>query len=96
MESENINAGVYKTDLDNAEQALAKTTRTLRAKEQALGVDERYELQQLVNCKYMRLRMNALALKLRLRGHLRARKFERSPVERLCLILRNGEGSLFE
>ncbi|KAJ7663695.1 hypothetical protein B0H14DRAFT_2658723, partial [Mycena olivaceomarginata] len=65
-----------------AEEALAKVQANLQRKEAALGVTKHAELQELVKSEYMRLRMNAHALKLRLRERLRARKFEKDIVER--------------
>ncbi|KAJ7799049.1 hypothetical protein B0H14DRAFT_3491976 [Mycena olivaceomarginata] len=46
-----------------------------------LGVTKHAELQELVKSEYMRLRINARALKLRLRERLRARKFEMDVME---------------
>ncbi|KAF8194484.1 hypothetical protein K438DRAFT_2129674, partial [Mycena galopus ATCC 62051] len=63
-------------------EALKKARTALRQKEEALGIDEHEELEQLVNSEYMRLRMNVRALRLRLRERLRARKFEMDVVER--------------
>ncbi|KAJ7889084.1 hypothetical protein B0H14DRAFT_2336875, partial [Mycena olivaceomarginata] len=65
-----------------AQEALEKSLATLRRKEKALGVNEQQELQKLIKSEYMRVRMNARALKLRLRQRLRARKFEMDIVER--------------
>jgi len=54
----------------------------LRQKECALGPIERQQLRKLVNSPYLRDRMNALALKIRLRDKLRSRKFELERLER--------------
>ncbi|KAJ7811762.1 hypothetical protein B0H13DRAFT_2243255 [Mycena leptocephala] len=75
-------AALYQTELESIQEALAKAEASLQRKEEALGVDEHQELEQLLNSEYMRLRMNTRALKLRLRQRLRWRKFELDPVER--------------
>ncbi|KAJ7810835.1 hypothetical protein B0H14DRAFT_3090716 [Mycena olivaceomarginata] len=75
-------AAMYEREFGEAEEALAKAQANLRRKEAALGVTEHAELQELVKSEYMCLRMNARALKLRLRERLRARKFEMDVVER--------------
>jgi hypothetical protein len=54
----------------------------LRQKERALGPVERQQLRKLVTSPYLRDRMNALALKIRLRDKLRSRKFEIERLER--------------
>ncbi|KAJ7240316.1 hypothetical protein B0H12DRAFT_1024705, partial [Mycena haematopus] len=82
VEEERDDAGLYEADFQEAKEALAKAQSSLRRKELALGVDEQAELTALAKSEYMRLRMNARALKLRLRERLRARKFELDIVER--------------
>lgn len=86
---------LYETEWRAAQEALEKSLATLRRKEKALGVNEQQELQKLIKSEYMRVRMNARALKLRLRQRLRARKFEMDVVERTYRRLLNG-GFLFE
>jgi len=54
----------------------------VKNKERALGVGEMTELRRLVSSPYIAARMNARALKIRLREKLRARKFELDQVER--------------
>ncbi|KAJ7834308.1 hypothetical protein B0H13DRAFT_1653339 [Mycena leptocephala] len=82
VENDDPHAALYQTELESVQEALAKAEASLRRKEEALGVDEHQELEQLLNSEYMHLRMNARALKLRLRQRLRWRKFELDPVER--------------
>ncbi|KAJ7433096.1 hypothetical protein B0H11DRAFT_2259786 [Mycena galericulata] len=72
----------HKANLDKAKAALEKAKTTLRRKEQALGVDGRNKLKNAAHGKYFQLRMNAYAVKRRLRDLLRAHKFERDGVER--------------
>ncbi|KAJ7741224.1 hypothetical protein B0H14DRAFT_3097286 [Mycena olivaceomarginata] len=85
-------AAMYEREFREAEEALVKAQANLRRKEAALGVTEHAELQELVKSEYMRLRMNARALKLRLRERLRARKFEMDVVERAYRRLMNVSG----
>ncbi|KAJ3748151.1 hypothetical protein EV360DRAFT_97769 [Lentinula raphanica] len=56
-------------------------TRLLR-QEQTLGVADRTQYQHLATSPFIGLRMNAHALKLRLRKRLTSRKFERDQIER--------------
>lgn len=90
VRDEDPHAAMYQTDLKTAQEALSKAELSLRRKEAALGVNEHEELKNLANSEYMRLRMNARALKLRLRERLRARKFEMDVVERAYRRLLNG------
>ncbi|TFK58907.1 hypothetical protein BDN72DRAFT_906316 [Pluteus cervinus] len=69
-------------DIHDAHQAFKRAETQLRIKERMLGIGEKEELMRLINDPYIALRMNALALKMRLREKLRARKFELDPVER--------------
>ncbi|KAF8143017.1 hypothetical protein K438DRAFT_1994297 [Mycena galopus ATCC 62051] len=75
-------AAVFQLEYDQGLEALKKARTALCRKEEALGVDEHEELEQLANSEYMRLCMNARALKLCLRERLCARKFEMDVVER--------------
>lgn len=54
----------------------------VQAAEQALGVNDRAKLKRLVNDPFISARMNARALKIRLREKLRFRKFELDRLER--------------
>ncbi|KAJ7496475.1 hypothetical protein FB451DRAFT_1162624 [Mycena latifolia] len=67
--------------LAKAREALGKAKDRLRHQELALGVEDKVALKNLAKSKYFELRMNALALKTRLRDRLRACKFERDRVE---------------
>lgn len=51
-------------------------------KQAALGIDGRVDLMKLRQDFFLRLRMNALALKQRIRDRLRQRKFEIEKLER--------------
>jgi hypothetical protein len=91
VENEDPLAAIYETDLESAQDALRKAEVNLQRKEEALGVGQFQELEALVNSVYMRCRMNARALKLRLWQRLRARKFELDSVERTLRRLVNGK-----
>ena len=61
---------------------LAQLEQGLARKKRALGVGEQADLRKLQQNAFLRLRMNALALKHRLRDRLRQRKFEIEKLER--------------
>ncbi|KAJ7704889.1 hypothetical protein B0H17DRAFT_1156918 [Mycena rosella] len=82
VEEEDPDAAVYEVELAAAEEAQATAERHLRNKEDALGVSQRQALHTLATSQYLRLRMNARALKRRLRDRPRSRKFELDRVER--------------
>ncbi|KAJ7071743.1 hypothetical protein B0H15DRAFT_793346 [Mycena belliarum] len=82
VEDDDESAPIHEVAFRSATEAYKAAERKLRQKESALGVEEKQSLNGLVNSRYMRLRMNARALKRRLRDRLRARKFELDRVER--------------
>ncbi|KAJ3831549.1 hypothetical protein F5878DRAFT_654815 [Lentinula raphanica] len=61
---------------------LASVQSRLSRQEQTLGVAGRAQYQHLANSPFIGLRMNAHALKIRLRKRLTSRKFERDRIER--------------
>lgn len=63
---------------------------TIRKKRAALGVGQRTALRRIQEDEFLQLRVNALALKTRIRDRLRQRKFEREPLERSYRHIRNG------
>lgn len=67
---------------------------SLRRKRAALGVDERAHLALLRQNNFLRIRMNARALKHRIRNRLRQRKFELEMLERAYRQTINGESKL--
>ncbi|KAE9387085.1 hypothetical protein BT96DRAFT_1005472 [Gymnopus androsaceus JB14] len=69
-------------ELDPLREKLEKTQSVLTAKEHALGVQARTQYRHLASSPFIMHRMNARALKLRLRQKLRSRKFERDRLER--------------
>lgn len=68
-------------DLPPAKMKLQKCQEDVRRKEAALGIDQRHALKQLVNSGYIQARMNARAVKFRLREKLRSRQFEMERVK---------------
>lgn len=84
-------AVVHQTEYRSAQESLDKAERALRRQEDALGVHGNQELTALVNSEYIRERMNARALHRRFLERMRARKFEKDPVERLGRRLKNGK-----
>lgn len=91
VQDEDPHAPMYQTEYETAREALRKAEENLGRKEEALGVDQHQELESLAKSEYMRHRMNARSIKLRLRDRLRCRKFEMDPVERAYRRLLNGE-----
>ncbi|KAK6974115.1 hypothetical protein R3P38DRAFT_3335893 [Favolaschia claudopus] len=69
-------------DLRTAQEKLKKDEATLKRKEKVLGVQDRANLAHLTTSKFIAKKMNARALKHRLREKLRNRKFELDRVER--------------
>lgn len=69
-------------DLPTARTKLRKHRSMLQRLELALGVEEHKTYRHLANSEFIRLRMNARAIKIRLCDRLRSRKFELDRVER--------------
>jgi hypothetical protein len=69
-------------DLSAAQDALNKTVHRLTMAEKSLGMPSRRRLEKLVGDTFINARMNARALKTRIRAKLISRKFERSLLER--------------
>ena len=90
-DDEDPDAALYEMQYTAAREALAAAETKLRKKEAALGVEQNQALKRLADSEYMRLVMNARALKRRLRDRLRARKFELDRVERSYRRLLHGE-----
>lgn len=67
---------------------------TIRNRIAALGATELTNLHRLRSNEYVRLRMNALALKQRIRDRLRQRKFELERFEREYRNTMNGQWTL--
>ncbi|KAG6913748.1 hypothetical protein DXG01_004554 [Tephrocybe rancida] len=70
-----------KVDLESVCLRLQELATRIRNKQSILGVTDRARLKNLTNNPFLAARMNALALKQRLRDRLRARKFEMERLE---------------
>lgn len=68
--------------LEEAQDHLSRLRESRKRKFTALGVGDAAVLQKLKNSVFLQSRMNALALKQRLRDKLRQRKFEIEKLER--------------
>jgi hypothetical protein len=77
--------------LADARQKVAHFTEVIQSKKKILGVDGRLNLQRLTTSPYIRQRVNALALKKRIRDRLRQRKFELERLERAYRQASNGK-----
>ncbi|KAF8135243.1 hypothetical protein K438DRAFT_1911669 [Mycena galopus ATCC 62051] len=75
-------APLYQLEFVAAEEALAKSKQNLKRKEPRWASPSMRKLHTLVKSEYIRVRMNARALKFRVRERLRARKFELDIIER--------------
>ncbi|KAJ3978579.1 hypothetical protein F5890DRAFT_1422496, partial [Lentinula detonsa] len=69
-------------ELASAKQSLRKAEGKVLKKEQALGMKQHQELRHLLNSPFLNKKMNARALKMRIRECLRSRKFELDRLER--------------
>lgn len=83
--------GVYEEDMDatdariryeEIQDRIKSINETLKRKRSALTVDGRVRLESLIGNQYLKLRLNARALKTRIRDRLRRRKFELERLER--------------
>ena len=79
--------------LDNARAKCRTIAETIQRKKAALGVDGRTNLASITRSPYLRLRMNARALKKRIQDRLRHRKFELEKLERSYRHTMNGQFS---
>ncbi|KAG6904813.1 hypothetical protein DXG01_006992 [Tephrocybe rancida] len=85
IEDENTPVDEYtdaKNELGSVRLRLQELTAKIWGKQSALGVTDRARLEKLLNDPFLTARMNALALKQRLRDRLRTRKFELDWLER--------------
>jgi hypothetical protein len=79
---EEMDAGEATTRREELQAKCNRLQRTIDLKRSALDVDGRLNLTKLLNNKFLQVRMNALALKKRIRSRLTQRKFELDGVER--------------
>jgi hypothetical protein len=83
-----VDAGIQ---LRESRTSCARLTQSIRQKRAALGVSERATLQRLKSNVFLRIKMNARAVKWRLRDRLRQRKFELERLERSYRHTVNGQ-----
>lgn len=77
--------------LIDAQKSRSRIADTLHRKHSALGIDERETLANATRSSYFCLKMNARALKRRIRDRLRQRKFELERLERAYRVTVNGK-----
>ena len=70
------------SQIDDLEKRIKTNTQSIISKKTKLSVDGRLNLNRLMGNEFLRKRMNALALKQRIRDRLRNRKFEIEALER--------------
>ena len=68
--------------INELKEKFTKIEKSMNTKRSTLGADGRLNLERLLGNKFLRLRVNALALKQRLRNRLQQRKFELDGLER--------------
>lgn len=78
------------SQLDDLRSQRGRISQALSRKKSALGVEARTLLADIASSDYLRLRMNARALKQRIRDRLRQRKFELEKLERAYRATANG------
>lgn len=81
-------------ELESAKDSLRRAEGMVKNKEGKLGVNEKQKLEKLLQSPFLSKRMNALALKTRIREHLRNRKFDLDHLERSYRKQHSGESSL--
>ncbi|KAJ3764685.1 hypothetical protein FB446DRAFT_795852 [Lentinula raphanica] len=82
MSSETWDVATAELELQSAVETLRKAQRRVTKKEDALGVDAKHQLRSLIKSPFLTKKMNARALKMRIRERLRSRKFELDRLER--------------
>jgi hypothetical protein len=76
--------------LEELQKKSAWTAKAIQQKRASLDVDGRLSLHKLIDNKFLQVRMNALALKRRIRNRLQQRKFELDGLERAYRKSTNG------
>ncbi|KAJ3792094.1 hypothetical protein GGU11DRAFT_865191 [Lentinula aff. detonsa] len=82
VSNDSWDAATAELELEMAIQVLRKAQGRVTKKESALGVDAKHQLRALVKSPFLSKKMNARALKVRIRERLRSRKFELDCLER--------------
>lgn len=89
--SEPWDAATAELELESAIQGLRKAQARVTKKENTMGVDAKHKLRTLLKSPFLAKRMNACALKIRIRERLRSRKFELDRLERSYRKQRSGK-----
>jgi hypothetical protein len=86
LEKEQYEIGFTAADvqglLEELERKVKSQRKMIAARKTILSIDGRLNLTKLLDNQFLKIRMNALALKQRIRDHLRHRKFELENLER--------------
>ncbi|KAJ3831082.1 hypothetical protein F5878DRAFT_504093, partial [Lentinula raphanica] len=82
MSSESWDVAAAELELQSGLDTLQRAQRKVTKKEDTLGVDAKHQLRSLVKSPFLTKKMNARALKMRIRERLRSRKFELDRLER--------------
>ncbi|KAG2109214.1 hypothetical protein DEU56DRAFT_874510 [Suillus clintonianus] len=88
------NIGEVSLQLADARSRYKKTSDTLRRRRAALGTEDKVNLEKMKKDTYLTVRLNALAIKTRIRDRLRQRKFELERLERSYRATVNAERKL--
>ena len=78
-------------ELTDCQHTTARLSKLIRAKRSSLGVSDKSRISQLKNNEFLRVKLNARAVKNRLRDRLRHRKFELERLERSYRQTMNGD-----
>jgi hypothetical protein len=84
------NIGEVNLQLVDTRSRYKKTADTLRRHRAALGTEDKVNLEKMKKDIYLTVRLNARAIKTRIRDHLRQRKFELERLERSYRATVNG------
>lgn len=101
-EEEILNSDMLEEDefteskMENDRKRLSEVKRKIQNAEKSLGVTGRKTLQRMLKSPYIKKRMNALAVKIRVRHKLCQRKFEFDRFERAARRQRNGMSYIFK
>lgn len=87
--SHNLSIDDIQEHLEALHKKQASIQKTISNQKKRLTVDGRLNLTKLLGNEFLRLRMNALALKQRIRDRLRNRKFELEAIERAYRVTMN-------
>jgi len=82
MLDEGLDVEDYSVELEGAQQQLLTMERVIEKKKNALSAEDRVHWKQLEDNKFLAFRMNALALKERLRDQIQMRRFEIDALDR--------------